>query len=410
MYTAKLNCPNFRVLSDFRKQHGEFFKECFRQTVQLAMEMGLVSLGHVSLDGSKFKANSSKYKAMSYGNLKQQEQKLMVEVDSLIAQAKACDEEEDARYQDKTGDELPADIQFKQQRLARIKEAKEALEKRERARHANSDIDPKKQISFSDKEANIMGKGGHFEYAYNGQISVDSQHQIIVGQHVSDRANDQQEVEAGLASIEQNTGALPEKMSLDNGYHSGANLATLEKAGVDTYIPSGREGLSSDKASDDPQRRLQKSDFTYDKSADEFTCPHGQRLALKSVDKNGRRQYQGQAKVCTACADYPRCCQSQSGQGRIVTTEAREDLRQKMRVKMESVEAKTIYSKRKVIVEPVFGQIKNKGFRGFSLRGKSKVAGEFSLVCLAHNMKKMVKARMTGLVRPESGMMAVNGI
>jgi transposase len=103
MFIAQMNCPNFRVLSDFRKNHGDFFQDCFKQTVKLAMELKLASLGHISLDGSKpvlseaegFKANTSKHKAMSYGRLKEREQALCAEIDDLIEQAKRCDQEED---------------------------------------------------------------------------------------------------------------------------------------------------------------------------------------------------------------------------------------------------------------------------------------------------------------------------
>lgn len=95
MYIAQMNWPNFRVLSDFRKDHADFFHECFKQTVQLAMELKLASLGHISLDGSKFKANSSKHKAMSYRHLKEQEQQLTNEIEELIQKATACDAEED---------------------------------------------------------------------------------------------------------------------------------------------------------------------------------------------------------------------------------------------------------------------------------------------------------------------------
>ena len=129
MYIAGRNCPNFRVLSDFRKDRGEFFRAGFKQTVQLAL--GLVSLGHVSLDGSKFKANSSKHKAMSYGRLKQKEQGLCEEIEALTRQADRCDEEEDRVYQERTGYELPDDLRDKKQRLKKVREMKQALEARE---------------------------------------------------------------------------------------------------------------------------------------------------------------------------------------------------------------------------------------------------------------------------------------
>ena len=180
MFIAQMNCPNFRVLSDFRKNQGEFFQDCFKQTVKLAMELKLASLGHISLDGSKFKANTSKHKAMSYGRLKEKEQALCAEIDELIEKAKRCDQEEDKAYQEKTGYEIPEDLKFKEARLAKIKAAKQALEQREEKINPGKAIDDKKQISFADTEARIMGKNGSFDYAYNAQISVDADLQIIV--------------------------------------------------------------------------------------------------------------------------------------------------------------------------------------------------------------------------------------
>ncbi len=403
MYIAGKDCPNFRVLSDFRQHHAAFFHECFMQTVKLTMEMKLASLGHVSLDGSKFKANSSRHKAMTYKFLKEKEQVLGQEVDALLKQANACDAEEDAAYQEKTGYELPEDLAFKQHRLKTIKAAKKALEAREEALNPGQLIEAKKQISFADTEARIMGKKGDFDYRYNGQISVDSDHQIIVGQHLSQNANDKQEVKEGLESIEKSAGQLPEKMSLDNGYQSGSNLDALAQAGVEAYVAVDRGEKSHNEPLDETTRPLCKADFIYDEQADCFHCPGGQRLPLKSQGKNGVQRYQGEAEVCGRCPYYDRCCKSRQGEGRTITTDSHEGLRRRMRERMEQADSKEIYKRRKVIVEPVFGHIKNSGFRRFSLRGKAKVAGEFSLVCAAHNIKKMVRAVMTGSVCPEFG-------
>jgi len=212
MYIAQMGCPNYRVLSDFRKDHHEFFKTCFKQTVGMAIELELASLGHISLDGSKFKANSSKYKAMSYKNLKKKEKELTEEIDALIKKAAQCDQEEDQAYKDKTGYELPEDLKYKESRLATIKKAKEALEAREKALHPDKPIDEKKQISFADEEARIMKTKNGFEYCYNPQISVDADNQIIVGEHISQKANDQQELKVALDEIRQTTGKQPEKM------------------------------------------------------------------------------------------------------------------------------------------------------------------------------------------------------
>ena len=240
MYIAGRNCPNFRVLSDFRKDHGGFFRSCFKQTVQLALALGLVSLGHVSLDGSKFKANSSKHKAMSYGRLKEKEQELCEEIEALTRQADRCDEEEDRVYQERTGYELPDDLRDKKQRLKKVREMKQLLEAREQELRPGQAIEDKKQISFADPEARIMKQIGDFEYAYNAQISVDGKSQVIVGQHVSQQANDAQEVAPAWDEVEETSGRLPEKLSLDNGYYSGKNLQETSDRKLEAYIATDR--------------------------------------------------------------------------------------------------------------------------------------------------------------------------
>jgi len=403
MYIANMSCPNFRTLNNFRKDNAVFFEEAFMQTVQLAMELNMASLGHVSFDGSKFKANSSKHKAMSYSRLKEKEKKLCEDIEALIKQGNDCNNEEDNDYQDKSSYELPDELAFKQSRLATIQSAKKALEAREAVINPGQDIDDKKQISFADHDARIMGKKGGFDYSYNPQISVDKDFQIIVGQHVSQNANDKKEVEAGLESIQNTTGKFPDIISLDNGYFSAENLKALEASKIETYIATDRQDKKHSETLEESDRKLVKADFYYDEEKDCFHCPKNEVLTLKNKGTGGKHVYQGDITVCVNCPLFSRCSQSKKGEARTVTADQHEGLRQAMRIKMEQEEAKEIYKRRKVIVEPVFGQIKNSGFRGFSLRGKEKVAGEFSLVCAAHNIKKMVKAMMMGSVCPTFG-------
>ena len=406
MHIAGKHCPNFRVLSDFRKDRGDFFRSCFKQTVRMALELDMASLGHVSLDGSKFKANSSKHKAMSYGRMRERERALCEEIEALSEQALRCDEEEDRAYRDRTGYELREDLRDRERRLERIREAKRALEAREEELRPGRAIEDKKQISFADKDARIMGKKGAFDYAYNARIGVDGDARIIVGQHVSQAANDQREVGRSLDELEESSGRLPDKMSLDNGYYSGENLGAVSDRGVEAYIATDRGEKPAATGVDDGDRRLVKADFRYDEERDGFHCPGGQFLALRRVDAKGRREYRGEAEACAACAYHDRCCRSKSGAARTVTSDGREPLRRAMNERMSRPESRAIYSRRKVIVEPVFGQIKNTGFRGFGMRGKSKVDGEFSLVCAAHNVKKMVHAAIAGVVRLEFGQRA----
>ena len=177
---------------------------------------------------------------MSYGHLKVKEQVLHDEITDLIKKANRCDQAEDKVYKDKTGYDIPEDLKFKQDRLAKIKAAKQALEEREEQLNPGKDIDDKKQISFADTQARIMGKKGRFDYAYNVQISVDADLQIIVAQHISQSANDKQELEPGLKAIEDKAGRLPEQLSADNGYFSGNNLQALEQRVINAYIATDK--------------------------------------------------------------------------------------------------------------------------------------------------------------------------
>lgn len=401
MYISQMNCPNFRVLGDFRKDNLSFFHDCFKQSVKLAMELKLASLGHISLDGSKFKANSSKHKAMSYGRLKAKEAELSAEVDELIKKASQCDQEEDDTYKETNGYSIPEDLQFKEKRLKQIKAAKQALEEREQALNPDEPIDDKKQISFADHDARMMSKKDYSEYSYNPQISVDADNQIIVGQHVSQHANDIQEVEPALQALSEATdGADVDKWSMDNGYFSGSNLHAVDKHGIDAYIATDREEKSAGCVLD-TDRKFVKADFKYDAEVDVFICPNGEKLVTNSASKAKRKSYRANKDVCKECPYRSRCSGSKKAAGKVIQTDKFESARQAMNKKMATKEAKGIYERRKVIAEPPFGQIKNSGFRSFSLRGIEKVEAEFSLVCTAHNFKKIVKAASTGSVRPE---------
>lgn len=281
----------------------------------------------------------------------------------------------------------------------KIRSAKAALEEREKARHPDKEIDGKKQISFADHDANIMGKSGTgYSYAYNVQISVDSEYQIIVGQHVSQRANDYNEVAPALAQIKYQCGQLPEIMSMDNGYYSGENLATLEENKVEAYVAPNRKDKKGEPIKEST-RKLKKSDFVYDKEKDCFCCPQKQALEFDR-QASTRRYYRAEESACASCVLKNRCTKSTA---RTITTDGRDAERERMVERMEQAESKAIYDKRKVIVEPVFGQLKNTGFRGFSVRGKDKVKGESSLMSAAHNLKKMVSAYSRGLLREVDG-------
>jgi len=155
-----------------------------------------------------------------------------------------------------------------------------------------------------------MGKKGGFDYAYNAQISVDADLQIIVGLHISQNANDKQELEPALKAIQDTAGRLPDHLSADNGYFSGDNLQALEQSGIDAVIATDKGEKSHKTPLDSSERNVVKADFTYDEADNTFICPEGQVLTMSRESHNGKRVYQGSAQDvpiarCTVVAANP---------------------------------------------------------------------------------------------------------
>lgn len=330
------NQPNFRTISDFRKIHLKTLEGMFEQVLKIALEAGALKVGRVALDGTKMKANASKHKAMSYDRMREKEKTLKAEVKELLSQAEAADAEEDTRYgKNRRGDELPEELQRRETRLKKIREAKRAVEARARAKAEAEGSDPKQaqpqdkdQYNFTDPESRIMRGADGFVQGYNAQAAVEPELQLIVGQTVTDAANDKEQLLPLIATIENQSGQRPEQILADSGYCSEKNLEALEG---------------------EPERRIEGYIATERQKHDEYKqpCPRG------PLPKGATRVDQ-------------------------------------MRRKLKTKAGKTIYAARKAIVEPVFGQIKQaRGFRQFLLRGIAKVRGEWALICLTHNILKL---------------------
>lgn len=343
---AANNTPDFRTISDFRKDHLKALAALFVQVLRLCQRAGLVKLGHVSLDGTKIKANASKHKAMSYKRMKEEEARLEAEVQDLLRKAQAVDEEEDRTYgKNRRGDELPKELAFRESRLKKIREARAALEaearmeaeqRQDKGGKATGVPEDKAQWNFTDPESRIMPLSGgkQFEQAYNAQAAVDSANQIIVAAEVTDRPSDKGQAMPMMQQVEENTGRLPREMSADAGYFSSDEVTKLTAASIDVYMPPDKM-CHTVKMSEAPRGRIPR---------------------------------------CLSVAD-------------------------RMRRKLRTKHGKKRYALRKELPEPVFGQIKQAGgFRQFLLRGKEKVRAEWRLICAGHNMLKLFGASNAGLV------------
>ena len=339
---AANNTPDFRTISDFRKDNVDALSGLFVQVLALCQQAGLVKLGHVALDGTKVKANASKHKAMSYQRMKEKAAQLAAEVAELLRQAQAADDEEDRRYgKDKRGDELPEELAFRERRLEKIREAMAALEAEAQAAAEQAEAeggkhpgvpDDKAQRNFTDTEylktRIIPAPGGKdFLQAYNCQAVVDSAHQVIVAARATNQTSDKQQAAAMMEETIDNVGAVPREVSADAGYYSAKAVGELYALGVDPFV------------------------------APEQT-------------RHGR-----------VVPPAPR--------GRIPSHLSPRD---RMRRKLQTRRGRQRYALRMQTVEPVFGQIKQgRGFRQFLLRGLEKVNGEWSLICTGHNLLKLFR-------------------
>jgi transposase len=346
---AANNTPDFRTISDFRKDHLKALAGLFLQVLKLCQRAGLVKLGHVALDGTKIKANASRHRAMSYKRMKEEEVRLEAEVAALLKKAEAVDEEEDHRYgKDKRGDELPRELAFRESRLKKIQEARKALEedaKREAEiasalnKKHTGEPDDKTQRNFTDPDSHIMPAPGgkHFVQAYNAQAAVDSAHQVILAAEVTNKSTDREQAEPMMEVVKANTGQLPRQMSADAGYFSGDAVKNLTTIGIDVYMPP-------------------------DKIVHTATLPPAPR---------------GRIPKSLSIAD-------------------------RMRRKLRTKKGRGHYGLRKELPEPVFGQIKQvRGFRQFLLRGLHKVSDEWKMICAGHNLLKLFGAHRQGLLNRE---------
>jgi transposase len=351
--------PDHDSLAEFRKRHLERLAELFTQVLRLCQAAGLVTLGHVAVDGTKVAANASRHKAMSYARMEETERRLQGEARRLLDEAERTDAAEDAEYgRGRRGDELPAELARRETRLARIRAAKAVLEQdaRERAEKAAAEgraklaareqrvgsakggipqipdpqqarPAPKAQYNFTDPDSRIMVDGAtkSFVQAYNAQAAVDATTQVIVACRVTQDAIDVRQLELMLERVHTNAGQWPAVVTADAGYFNEAAITALEARGIATYVPPDKQKHDAPAAA-------------------------------------------GSNRIGTAIAEA-------------------------MRAKLGSPAARAIYARRKAVVEPVFGQTKGaRGFRRFLLRGYSNVSAAWTVICLTHNLLKLFRA------------------
>jgi transposase len=356
--------PDYRSIARFRKRHLEALGELFVQALRLCKQAKLVGLGSLALDGTKLRANASRHKAMSYERMVKKETQLEAEiavlranVDALLSEAEQVDAEEDQRFgADRRGDELPEELRRREQRLAKIREAKEALEAEARdaetARRAELEAQgkqpraprdgrdpfapkPSAQRNFTDPESKIMKTAdGSYHQCYSGQAVVDSVAQVIVVAELSDEAADQRQLEPALEQLDQNLEAIGAE--LPDGAALTADGGYFSEENVKACEQYGVDPFIATGRfkHSEPPAPAPRGPIPKDATAK-------QRMARKTRTKKGRK----------------------------------------------------IYSRRKAIVEPVFGQIGTvQDGRRVLIRGKPAARAQWRLECAIHNLLKLHRA------------------
>jgi len=388
IFLSGMQKPDFRTISDFRKNNLKELSNIFVQIVRLCRELGIVQLGHIALDSTVIKASCHREQFYDEERLVEEERKLHTKIQELLERAEKTDTREDGLYgTDLRGDELPKDLRSSQDRLRKIQQAKKKLEE-ERL----------KEINLTDTDATFQRlKEGIVKPGYRAEVSVDEKSQVIIACDITNRRTDYDELIPLVEQTEKNLPDIKAKesviLSADSGYSSMERLKELEsKEYIDAYIPDAKyQGKERGKRIDEDSP-FHKNRFLYNIEKDVYICPDNKELSFKRrrKEKSGAMCSRYMCHESKACQYFGIC--TNNPRGREISIYDNRDVFYNMRQKLDTLEGKAIYCKRKIIVEPVFGNIKhNLRFREFLLRGIAKTKAEFTLIAIAHNIKKIAK-------------------
>ena len=326
--------PDYHTIGEFRQRFTEEMVGLFGQVLRLCQDAGLVRLGHISLDGTKLRANASKHKAMSYGRMLTKEEVLEAELRRWLEEGMRQDKEEDEEYgADDDGWSMPEEAKVVSRKLVHIKAGKARLEAMVREKAVEQGKAPEQaqvperaQTNFTDPESRIMKTPDGFQQCYNAQAAVDAESQVIVACAVTNQSPDVQQLRPMLEAVHALNGGYPDQLTADAGYASETNFAALAEANTYAVIALRR--------------------YHHDEPPDADPAPP------------------------RATNRWPQ--------------------RNEMRRRLMTAKGKELYKKRKQTVEPVFGQIKGaRGFRQFLRRGLVAVRAEWAMLCTVHNLLKL---------------------
>ncbi len=434
--------PDHSTLADFVEKLQGRMELIFSEVLLVCHEEGLLGGTHLSLDGLKLPANASREWSGTFAELRGKADKLSRKFHEKLAEHRRQDRLDKKRPE---RIEQPAEVRAKE-KAARVRALERLRQKAERIEAFLQEAEPKEgargrevQSNVTDNDSAKMQTSHGCVQGYNAQALVDDQHQIIVHGQPSGRGQDHQQVApvlAGAAELLELAGLSEElplagvTLTADCNYHSEANLEACETYQVEACIPDNHfrsrdprfatqeRHKTEFRGEEDGARYAPKKGtfglehFTYNSAADTYTCPQGKELTCQSQshstgDGHTYRRYQSKARDCAACPLKAQCIARGGARKSLAIRAGAEPGTRtaRMRLKIDTPEARATYGRRLAIVEPVFGNLRhNKRLDRFTYRGRGKVSVQWSLYCLVHNIEKLAHlSRTYGPGRPGPG-------
>jgi transposase len=404
--------PDHTTLSRFRQRHAQRMPDYFVQMIRMAQQEGVSDFGHIAIDGTKMHAAASNRQSRDSDGLEKQLAKTREKIQEYLERSAALDELEEQEDEKAALPQVQRKIEKLRElektlmeRQEQLEERKATLRSRDRAKHRINVVEPEaRSMKFA---------SGLTAPAYNAQVSVDTESQLIVGADLCDEPTDQGQFATQHQQVEANLGKDENRQyTADAGYNSLEQLEYVEGEKVDAVMPDPRAQDRSGEVSEAKEQQekeqqetkaFTRRDFRYDAQADEYECPAGQRLTYRYTEsKRGRRIRQYRASGCAGCPLRGRCIQGNRPDSvRGIGRDESEYLAELMARKASGEAGKARLKARACTVEPALGNIKsNLGFTRFRLRGQPKARAELLLMCIAHNLHKL-RALMGGVCPPD---------
>jgi transposase len=408
--------PDHATICKFRTQFGPQLKGLFRKIGRIGIEMGLVTLNQVTLDGTSTLANNSRYNTARRASLEHKAAVLDQQIETMMSESQQHDQRDEQLYgAESSPAKLPRELKDLQRRQSELKRAMEKLAEMEKARAGRKDVSAKgPAVPLADPDSRVLPSktGGHAPN-YTSVLAVDSDSEMIIDTQVLGGNNEASTVLPAVANIDENFGRKPDQLAADSGFNTGKNLADLAQEKVQPLMPARQEFDDNPAVRDDPaqpvapekrdalpvnpqNKVLDKAAFLYIPSKDCYVCPMGRELHYVEGKPYNRDGVKGTYRVyqCGDCAGCPLAgrCLPKNAPARRVCRDEYEEHREEMARRMNSDEGKKQYKRRAHAAETPFAILKSiMNFRQFLLRGIEKVEQELRWAATAYNIMKLIR-------------------